>query len=339
LIDVPASLTGQAILAEADLKPLSPGADVQSGRQPVIAIRSARAHNLQDVDVDIPKRMLTVVTGLSGSGKSSLVSDILESEARRRYRETLSMYERQGTHEGAQAEVGSISGLGVALTITPERLVYSRRATVGSATEIASFLAVLLAASQSRLCLECGAPMQRTSAGWNCPACHTTAALARPQHFTSHTYSSACLKCNGVGSLQIPQPKKLIIHPEKALLDGAMYSPGFFPDGYLGKPYNHGYYMVLAMAEHYGFDPFHTPWEAMSAQAQDAFLFGARGPFTVSVQSRTGRSYTHQSEFPGFYGFIRDWDIGGTYTDTVPCPECARGTLAPRIPGCTPGWL
>ena len=92
-----------------------------------------------------PKGKLTVVTGLSGSGKSSLVHDVLEAEARRRFLETLSLYERQGTHEGPEAEVDSISGLGVALTVAPERLVYSRRATVGSATEISHHLAVLFA--------------------------------------------------------------------------------------------------------------------------------------------------------------------------------------------------
>ena len=118
-------------------------------------------HNLKGVNVDIPKGALTVVTGVSGSGKSSLVSDVLEAEARRRFLETLSLYERQGTREGPEAEVESVSGLGVALTVGAERLVYSRRATVGTATEIAHHLAVLLATLGERKCLECGAPMTR----------------------------------------------------------------------------------------------------------------------------------------------------------------------------------
>ena len=134
-------------------------------------MRGARVHNLQDVDVEFPKGKLTVVTGLSGSGKSSLVHDVLEAEARRRFLETLSLYERQGVHEGAEAEVDAVSGLGVAITVAPERLVYSRRATVGTATEISHHLAVLFAVLGERRCLECGAAMQRTPAEWRCPQC------------------------------------------------------------------------------------------------------------------------------------------------------------------------
>jgi excinuclease ABC subunit A len=69
-------------------------------------------HNLQNISVEIPKGKLTVVTGLSGSGKSSLVHDVLEVEARRRFLESLSLYERQGLHEGAEADVDAVTGLG-----------------------------------------------------------------------------------------------------------------------------------------------------------------------------------------------------------------------------------
>ena len=87
----------------------------------MIAIRNARANNLKSVDVDIPKGQLTVVTGVSGSGKSSLVGNVLQTEARRRYLESLSMYERQGLREGADAPVDSITGLGVTLTVAAQQ--------------------------------------------------------------------------------------------------------------------------------------------------------------------------------------------------------------------------
>ena len=150
-------------------------------RTAAISIRRASVHNLQDVDVDIPKGKLTVFTGVSGSGKSSLVSDVLETEARRRFLETLSLYERQGTHEGAEAEVESVSGLGVALSITPERLTYAVRATVGTATEISHHLNALLAGWGERACLECSTLMQRQPAqrdipgSWLCPKCKARA--------------------------------------------------------------------------------------------------------------------------------------------------------------------
>ena len=121
-----------------------------------VSIRAARANNLKGVDVDFPKGKLTVVTGVSGSGKSSLVADVLETEARRRFLEMLSMYERQGAHEGPEAAVQSVTGLGVAVAIGPERLVYNRRATVGTATELSHHLAVLLATVGERSCPPAG---------------------------------------------------------------------------------------------------------------------------------------------------------------------------------------
>ena len=165
--------------------------------------------------------------------------DVLEAEAERRYLESLSMYERQSTKEGPEAEVESVSGLGVALSVGPERHRFDRRNTVGSATEIIHHLAALLASIGERSCPNCVAHMLR-GIQWQCPVCGAKAQLAEPRLFSSSTYAAACLKCHGVGTLQVPNPSKLIIHPERSLIE-AMYSPGFFPKGYLGKPFNGGY--------------------------------------------------------------------------------------------------
>ncbi len=331
LPDAPESLTGQVLRTEAELHPREQGQPRPSPDRatPWISIRGARANNLCDVDVDVPKRTLTVVTGVSGSGKSSLVSDVLETEARRRFLESLSLYERQSTHEGPEAPVGSVSGLGVALAVGSERRLHERRATVGTASELTHHLAALLAAIGERRCLVCGGMMQRQQA-WHCPSCGADAAFAEPRHFFSSTYAAACLECHGVGSMQAPRPEKLIIHPEKPLCDGAMYSPGFFPNGYLCKPYNGGYDMVQALAQRYGFDPATTPWEQMAPEAQQAFLFGDPNSMTVHYVSRTGRTHTSEQRFPGFYGWIRDWDVGGTYTETQPCPTCHGARLRPE---------
>ena len=323
------SLTGQALRKEDNLQPRAEGEISRANPPAVISIRGARANNLQNVSVDIPKGALTVVTGVSGSGKSSLVSDVLESEARRRFYESLSMYERQSTREGSEALVDSVTGLGVAISITPERRMYQRRATVGFTTEITHHLAVLLSALGERTCLECGAEMQRSTV-WSCPNCGANAQIARPRHFIPSTYSSACKACDGVGTTQVPKPEKLIIHPEKPLTAGAMYSPGFFPNGYLGKPFNGGYDQVQALAQRYGFDPQVTPWNHMSPEAQKAFLFGDLEPLTITYHSRTGRTHTRVGTFPGFYGFIRDWDVGGTYTNTEKCPACLGSGLRPE---------
>ena len=117
LKSAPRSLTAKALAEEVQgqVFQTEPGSLPGSGykrSQTCLSIRGACAHNLKNVSVDFLKGKLTVVTGISGSGKSSLVQDVLEAEAKRRFLETLSMYERQGVREGPEALVESICGLG-----------------------------------------------------------------------------------------------------------------------------------------------------------------------------------------------------------------------------------
>jgi len=313
--------TSRALFEEEKLttKPLR-----QAAEEPdhVIKIRGARANNLKNVDVDIPKGLLTVVTGVSGSGKSSLVADVIEREARRRYLESLAMYERQSVNEGAEADVDSVSGLGVTLSVGTQKAGYDLRAHLGDDTEIIPGLAVIYARHGSLDCPECGHGLDRIGEKLDCRHCGKKFPLPMPRHFNPSTYAAACQTCHGVGSLQQPQPEKLIIHPEKPLCDGAMYSPGFFPNGYLCKPHNGGYDMLQAVAKKFGFDPATTPWEEMTPEAQHCFLYGDPEPMPMTYISRKGVVTHKVQKFPGFFGFIRDWDRGGTYTKTVACPDC-----------------
>ena len=335
LREVEESLTGRALREEKQLRPNGrPSSNGSRNRRPLV-VRNARAHNLKSVDVSFPKGKLTVVTGVSGSGKSSLVGDVLETEARRRFLESLSLYERQSTREGPEAPVDAVQGLGVAVSVDAGRLRYDPRATVGTATELSSRLAVLLSRVGQRTCPECGVDMRRGDQ-WTC-SCGATAPIAESRHFSSTTYAAACKGCNGVGTLQTPKPEKLIIHPEKPLCSGAMYSPGFFPKGYLGKPFNGGYYLVQALAERYGFDPFATPWDEMSPEAQHAFLFGNPEPLQVTYHSRKGHTSIHRQRFPGFYGWIGDWDVGGTYSEAQECSDCRGSGLRPEYASVTLG--
>lgn len=325
LMEIDGSPTGKALKEETSVSPRTRSIKHKAALSEHISIKEARANNLKNVTVNFAKAALTVVTGVSGSGKSSLVHDVLEAEAKRRFLETLSMYERQGAHEGPEAPVESVTGLGVSVSITPGKRLYRRRSTVGTATEIGQHLAVLLASLGERICLECGARMKRGEE-WTCPHCKGTASIALPRHFSSSTYSAACIKCHGVGTLQIPVVEKLIISPDKPICGGAMYSPGFFPKGYLCKPYNGGYYTIQALAKRHNFDPAKTPWNQMTPKAQQAFLFGDSKPLEVEYESRKLPTKRVKSKYHGFYAqWIRDWDVGGTYTKAEPCDQC-KGT-------------
>ncbi len=110
-----------------------------------IEIRGARMHNLKGVDVDIPKKKLTVITGLSGSGKSSLAFDTLYAEGQRRYVESLSSYARQFLGRLDKPLVDSISGLSPAIAIEQRTSAGGPRSTVGTRTEIYDYLRILYA--------------------------------------------------------------------------------------------------------------------------------------------------------------------------------------------------
>ncbi len=108
-----------------------------------IVVRSARQHNLKGIDVEIPRNSLTVITGLSGSGKSSLAFDTIYAEGQRRYVETLSAYARQFLDQMERPDVDSVDGLSPAISIDQKTTTRSPRSTVGTITEIYDYLRVL----------------------------------------------------------------------------------------------------------------------------------------------------------------------------------------------------
>src|SRR5436190_11403861 len=110
-----------------------------------IRIRGARTHNLQNLDLDIPRDQLIVVTGLSGSGKSSLAFDTLYAEGQRRYVESLSSYARQFLSMMEKPDVDHIEGLSPAIAIDQKSTSHNPRSTVGTVTEIYDYLRVLFA--------------------------------------------------------------------------------------------------------------------------------------------------------------------------------------------------
>ena len=141
-----------------------------------LIVRGAREHNLKNIDVTIPRDKLTVITGLSGSGKSSLAFDTIYAEGQRRYVESLSAYARQFLGLMEKPDVDVIEGLSPAISIEQKNAGNNPRSTVGTVTEVYDYLRLLWARAGTPHCANCGRPVQRQS-----PAQISEAVLAWPE--------------------------------------------------------------------------------------------------------------------------------------------------------------
>src|SRR5204862_3444318 len=121
-----------------------------------ITIRGARQHNLKNVNLEIPRNRLTVITGLSGSGKSSLAFDTIYAEGQRRYVESLSAYARQFLDQLEKPDVDSVEGLSHAISIEQKTTSRSPRSTVGTVTEVYDYLRLLFSSTGQPSCYQCG---------------------------------------------------------------------------------------------------------------------------------------------------------------------------------------
>jgi excinuclease ABC subunit A len=132
-----------------------------STSQDTISIRGARVHNLKNISVEVPHNAITVVTGVSGSGKSSLAFDTIYAEGQRRYVESLSAYARQFLERMEKPDVDEISGIAPAVAIRQKNSTRNPRSTVATATEIYDYLRLLFARCGQTFCIKCGAEVRR----------------------------------------------------------------------------------------------------------------------------------------------------------------------------------
>src|SRR6266852_307688 len=162
-----------------------------------IRIRGARTHNLKNLNLDLPRHRLIVITGLSGSGKSSLAFDTLYAEGQRRYVESLSAYARQFLELMEKPDVDLIEGLSPAIAIEQRAPSHNPRSTVGTVTEIYDYLRLLYA--------RIGKP--------HCPKCRTSLPEIEPRMFSFNSPYGACPTCDGLGNKQEVDPDLIIPDP------------------------------------------------------------------------------------------------------------------------------
>src|ERR1043166_4161965 len=124
-------------------------------------VRGARVHNLKNIDLEIPHNALTIVTGVSGSGKSSLAFDTIYAEGQRRYIESLSAYARQFLERIEKPEIDEVYGIAPAIAIRQRNTARTPRSTVGTSTEVHDYVRLLFARVGLTVCRKCGAIVQK----------------------------------------------------------------------------------------------------------------------------------------------------------------------------------
>ena len=189
-----------------------------------ITIQGARIHNLKNIDVSIPKNQLVVATGVSGSGKSSLVFDIIFEEGRKQYLQSLGVL----TNLEEENKFDSISGISPTVAVQQNIIRQSNpRSTVGSRTGILGMLSVLYAGEGQYHCPMCDTPVDENM---TCPTCSTTVERLQASYFSYNDANGMCIQCSGRGSYYEIDFEKLIPDENttlQELVDGLNMTPGY----------------------------------------------------------------------------------------------------------------
>ena len=314
ILKCPTSFTGQALkrlwqtsdVAKPAPEPSSPSLTPPTEqRSPAphlpsgIHLQDVRTHNLRDVQAFFPDRQLTVVTGVSGSGKTSLVMDTLYAESHRRYVESLSTYARRFIQQSERPQLGAATGLTPTIAVTNRRGTANPRSTVGTMSGCLDLWRVLMARSGERFCPECGSTLQRNV----CAAGHfvgTAPLLAR--HFSFNDVLGACDHCHGLGQVAVCDIDRLVRFPERSLLDGAL-------DGTrIGRFYGErdGQYVATlrAAGASLGHD-FSLSWRDLTPEARQIAMHGCGDrEFEVTWQYRRGKRTGEHHMITAWKGFV-----------------------------------
>jgi excinuclease ABC subunit A len=317
-----------------------------------ITIRGARLHNLKNVTLSIPKNKLVVLTGISGSGKSSLAFDTLHKEGQRQYMESLGLV----TGALSKPPMDAIEGLSPSISVGQHLTNRSPRSTVGTATEVYTYLRLLYARIGHRRCPSCEAdvPPSYDVEDWDdepgqdepdvsvdltetypCPSCGTPIPELGMAHFSFNKPVGACPSCTGLGTVYEANLKHLL-DPERSILDGGVLI-------WNRQQSEHYGWVVQNAGQHYGFSlELTTPIEAFGPAQRDLLLYGVYGPqFRRHYPDIKPPSTVGQGNFEGIVtNLLRRYEEhvhNSSYREEIEglllrqtCPDCGGARLRPE---------
>ncbi|MEU6665750.1 excinuclease ABC subunit UvrA [Streptomyces sp. NPDC046727] len=283
---------------------------MHSPHDPYVRVRGAREHNLKGVDVDIPRDVLAVFTGVSGSGKSSLAFGTVYAEAQRRYFESVAPYARRLIHQVGAPKVGEITGLPPAVSLQQRRAAPTSRSSVGTVTTLSNSLRMLF-----------------SRAGTYPPGAERLDSDA----FSPNTAAGACPACHGLGQVHETTEELLVPDPSLSVREGAIAA---WPGAWQGKN-------LRDILDTLGHD-VDRPWRELPAEQREWILFTDEQPVVTVHPVRDADRI--QRPYQGTYMSARRYVLK-TFSDTrsatlrakaerfltsAPCPVCGGSRLRPE---------
>ncbi|MFD5525490.1 excinuclease ABC subunit UvrA [Streptomyces virginiae] len=282
----------------------------RADHDPYVRVRGAREHNLRGVDVDIPRDALTVFTGVSGSGKSSLAFGTLYAEAQRRYFESVAPYARRLIHQIGAPKVDSVTGLPPAVSLEQRRSSPGSRSSVGTVTLLSNSLRMLFSRAGT---YPPGAPRLDSDA------------------FSPNTAAGACPSCHGLGRIHRTSEELLVPDPGLSIREGAIAA---WPGAWQGKNLRD----ILKTLGH----DVDRPWRELPAKDREWILFTEEQPVVTVHPVRDADRI--QRPYQGTYMSARRY-VMRTFSDSrsatlraraerfladSPCPVCEGRRLRPE---------
>lgn len=255
-----------------------------------ITIKGAKEHNLKNVSLKIPKNKLVVFTGVSGSGKSTIVFDVIHKEAQRRFMKGFSTFVQNSIGNVQKPNVSYISGLNPTIALKQKGANTNPRSTVGTITEITDYMRLLYSRIGIRYCTNCNTqiePLLYKNSINKCPECGEEIKFLSSQYFSFNTPLGMCPKCRGLGVTQEADLEKIIGDQNLSVLDGAVLWYG-----YIGKENKEKWVWPTGRLDilfnHYGVS-IETPWKDLPEYLKSIILYGTDEKINYPIINNPGK--------------------------------------------------